>query len=72
MKELRGSLDELLKKDIKFEWKKTHDKALLELKKGLASDLCLTHFDPKKRLFWRSTHQTMESTDRESKLHFRR
>ncbi|XP_011860103.1 PREDICTED: uncharacterized protein K02A2.6-like [Vollenhovia emeryi] len=50
MKELRGPLDNLLCKDTKFEWKEEHENAFIELKRILASDLVLTHYDPKKKL----------------------
>lgn len=50
MKELRGPLDQLLKKNAKFEWKLEHSKAFNAIKKVLASDLCLTHFDPVKKI----------------------
>lgn len=51
MKDMRGPLDELLRKDVKFEWKPIHEKAFQKLKTELSSDLCLTHFDPKRKLF---------------------
>ncbi|XP_037929798.1 uncharacterized protein K02A2.6-like, partial [Teleopsis dalmanni] len=50
MKSLRGALDELLKKDKKFEWKQHHNEAFNKIKNVLASDLCLTHFDPAKKI----------------------
>lgn len=50
MKELREPLDELLKKDCKFEWKQKHNKAFNDIKAVLSSDLCLTHFDPQKEV----------------------
>ncbi|EPB65739.1 reverse transcriptase [Ancylostoma ceylanicum] len=50
MKELRGPLDGLLKKDARWDWKHTHVAAFERLKKVLVSDLNLTHYDPKKRL----------------------
>lgn len=50
MKEVRGPLDNLLKKDVKYEWQVEHDKAFNKLKKIIASDLVLTHFDPCKKI----------------------
>ncbi|VDL71646.1 unnamed protein product [Nippostrongylus brasiliensis] len=50
MKERRGPLDALLQKDAKWTWKHTHETAFQNLKKMLASDLNLTHYDPKKKL----------------------
>lgn len=50
MKQLRGPLDELTHKDVKFVWKPEHEKAFTGLKKILASDLILTHFDPKRKI----------------------
>lgn len=50
MSDLRAPLDELTKKDVKFEWKPKHQKAFEELKKVLNSDLVLTHYDPNKKL----------------------
>ncbi|XP_017482519.1 PREDICTED: uncharacterized protein K02A2.6-like [Rhagoletis zephyria] len=48
MKQLRGPLDDLLKKEAKFEWQSIHKEAFDQLKKILSSDLVLTHFDPRK------------------------
>lgn len=50
MKELRGDLDELLKKDSKFEWNQKHEKSFKDIKTVLSSNLCLTHFDPQKKI----------------------
>ncbi|XP_036345530.1 uncharacterized protein LOC118754748 [Rhagoletis pomonella] len=48
MKQLRGPLDDLLKKEAKFEWQSIHQEAFDQLRKILSSDLVLTHFDPRK------------------------
>lgn len=48
MKQLRGPLDNLLKNEVKFEWTTKHEETFKKLKDVLASDLVLTHFDPKK------------------------
>jgi transposase InsO family protein len=50
MKELRGPLDELLCNDVSFEWQPKHQQAFEKIKKVLASDLALTHYDPKKKI----------------------
>lgn len=50
MKELRGPLDELLSKDVKFDWTKSHQQAFENLKTALRSDLALTHYDPSKKI----------------------
>ncbi|XP_011696621.1 PREDICTED: uncharacterized protein K02A2.6-like [Wasmannia auropunctata] len=50
IRELRGPLDELTKKNVKFDWQPKHEKAFTELRKVLASDLILTHFDPNKKI----------------------
>lgn len=50
MKDHRAPLDNLMKKGVKFEWREEHEKAFTDLKKILASDLVLTHFDPKKKI----------------------
>lgn len=50
LKDLRGPLDELLCKEIDFEWRATHQTAFEKLKGVLASDLALTHYDPSKKL----------------------
>lgn len=50
LKIYRGPLDNLLKKHEKFEWEPEHDQAFKEIKAILASDLVLTHFDPKKKI----------------------
>lgn len=50
MKELRGPLDNLLKRDSTFVWKHEHNKAFIDIKAVLSSDLCLTHFDPQKKI----------------------
>ncbi|XP_062530453.1 uncharacterized protein K02A2.6-like [Bombyx mori] len=41
-----GPLYELLKKETKWRWSKLHDKAFNEIKKRLASDNVLAHFNP--------------------------
>ncbi|XP_028042295.1 uncharacterized protein K02A2.6-like [Bombyx mandarina] len=41
-----GPLYELLKKETKWRWSKLHDKAFNEIKKMLASDNVLAHFNP--------------------------
>ncbi|XP_011859382.1 PREDICTED: uncharacterized protein K02A2.6-like [Vollenhovia emeryi] len=50
VKDLRGPLDELLCKEVKFEWKMVHQKAFEKLKEALSSDLALTYYDPKKKI----------------------
>lgn len=50
MKELRGPLDNLLRKESHFTWHQEHEEAFINLKKILASNLVLTHYDPKKKL----------------------
>lgn len=47
---LRGPLDELTRKDIKFLWRPDHEQAFLAIKKVLGSDLILTHFDPSRKI----------------------
>ncbi|KAL7079782.1 hypothetical protein ACQ4LE_001691 [Meloidogyne hapla] len=46
MHKLRGPLDKLLKKEVKWEWSKEQEDAFQSVKKVLSSDLLLTHFDP--------------------------
>lgn len=48
MNKLRGPLDELLCKGVDFVWLPKHQHAFESLKKVLASDLALTHYDPTK------------------------
>ena len=50
MKELRGPLDELLCKDVDFQWQPHHQKVFEELKNVLSSDLALTHYNPRKKI----------------------
>ena len=50
LKNLRGPLDELLCKDVRFEWKEGHQETFEKLKNVLASDLVLTHYDPLKKI----------------------
>lgn len=46
MRELRAPLDELLRKDVKWDWSDRQQKAFEQAKKTLLSDLLLTHYDP--------------------------
>jgi hypothetical protein len=46
MRELRAPLDELLRKDVKWEWTENQQKAFDNAKKILLSDLLLTHYNP--------------------------
>ncbi|RLU20774.1 hypothetical protein DMN91_007388 [Ooceraea biroi] len=50
MKNLRGPLDELLRKGVKFAWHSKHQQAFNNLKSALSSDLVLTHYDPTKKI----------------------
>lgn len=50
MTDLRGPLDELTKKDVRFQWEPKHEEAFNKLKKVLNSDLVLTHYDPKRKI----------------------
>ncbi|EYC08316.1 hypothetical protein Y032_0066g3694 [Ancylostoma ceylanicum] len=50
MKDLRGPLDALLKKDMKWEWSSKPQTAFEKLKKALSSDLNLAHYDPKQKI----------------------
>lgn len=50
LKDLRGPLDELMRKDVDFEWQAHHQAAFEKLKEVLASDLALTHYDPAKKI----------------------
>ncbi|KAL3122074.1 hypothetical protein niasHT_009367 [Heterodera trifolii] len=47
MRELRGPLDELLKKEAKWEWGAEQQKSFKKAKEIMLSHLLLTHFDPK-------------------------
>ncbi|XGW10499.1 hypothetical protein V3C99_012187 [Haemonchus contortus] len=46
MRQIRASLDELLKKNVPFRWTSKCDEAFKRAKEVLSSDLLLTHFDP--------------------------
>ncbi|PIO53491.1 hypothetical protein TELCIR_25173, partial [Teladorsagia circumcincta] len=50
MRQLRAPLDELLKKNVRFEWSAECQDALQCAKDVLASDLLLTHYDPTKEI----------------------
>lgn len=50
MKDLRGPLDELTQKDVKFEWSAKQENSFSELRKVMASDLVLTHYDPQRKI----------------------
>ncbi|XP_011859279.1 PREDICTED: uncharacterized protein K02A2.6-like, partial [Vollenhovia emeryi] len=50
MRDLRAPLDELMKKDVKFNWTPQREEAFTKLKEVMASDLVLTHYDPNKKI----------------------
>jgi len=50
LKNLRGPLDDMLRKDNKFEWDDNRIKIFNRLKQALHSDLALAHYDPTKPL----------------------
>lgn len=50
MKDLRAPLDDLTKNDVDFVWKPQHEESFEKLKKVMASDLVLTHYDPQKKI----------------------
>ncbi|KIH64216.1 reverse transcriptase [Ancylostoma duodenale] len=50
MKDLRGPLDALLKKDVKWEWTSRQQTAFEKLKKALSSELNLAHYDPMQKI----------------------
>ncbi|EYC24344.1 hypothetical protein Y032_0014g2450 [Ancylostoma ceylanicum] len=50
MKDLRGPLDALLKKDVKWEWTSKQQTAFEKLKKALSSELNLAHYDPRQKI----------------------
>ncbi|KIH46322.1 hypothetical protein ANCDUO_23625, partial [Ancylostoma duodenale] len=50
MKDLRGPLDALLKKDVKWDWTSKQQTALEKLKKALSSELNLAHYDPSHKI----------------------
>ncbi|EYC02822.1 hypothetical protein Y032_0097g2957 [Ancylostoma ceylanicum] len=50
MKDLRGPLDALLKKDVKWEWTSRQQLVLEKLKKALSSELNLAHYEPRQKI----------------------
>ncbi|EYC07814.1 hypothetical protein Y032_0068g142 [Ancylostoma ceylanicum] len=50
MKDLRGPLDALLKKDVKWEWTSKQQLAFEKVKKALSSELNLAHYDPRQKI----------------------
>ena len=50
MSTIRAPLDELLKKDVKWNWSPQCQQAFQKAKDILSSDLILTHYDPNKQL----------------------
>ncbi|EPB74304.1 hypothetical protein ANCCEY_06606 [Ancylostoma ceylanicum] len=50
MKDLRGPLDVLLKKDVKWEWTSKQQTAFEKLKKALSGELNLAHYDPRQKI----------------------
>lgn len=44
---LRSSLDELLKKDVTWDWNSSRKHAFNQLKRALSSELLLTHYNPR-------------------------
>lgn len=50
LKDLRGPLDNMLRKGEKFVWTSEREKAFTQLKQALHSNLALTHYDPSKPL----------------------
>ncbi|PIO69207.1 reverse transcriptase [Teladorsagia circumcincta] len=50
MKSLRGPLDAMLKKDVKWKWTSVQQDAFEKLKSALSSDLNLAHYDPKEKI----------------------
>ncbi|PIO75512.1 reverse transcriptase [Teladorsagia circumcincta] len=50
MKNLRGPLDALLKKDVKCRWTPKEQEAFEDLKKALSSDVNLAHYDPQQKI----------------------
>ena len=51
MHTLRAPLNQLLKKETKWNWSPECQKAFEQIKKALTSDLSLTHYDPKKEIY---------------------
>lgn len=47
MHKLRAPLDELLHKNVTWNWTQTEQKAFDQLKKSLSSELLLSHFNPR-------------------------
>ncbi|VDO47611.1 unnamed protein product [Haemonchus placei] len=47
---LRGPLDALLEKDVKWKWTSMQQDAFENLKSALSSDLNIAHYDPKKKI----------------------
>ncbi|KIH64820.1 reverse transcriptase [Ancylostoma duodenale] len=50
MKDLRGPVDALLKKDVKWEWTSRQQTAFEKQKKALSSELNLAHYDPRQKI----------------------
>ncbi|PIO73744.1 hypothetical protein TELCIR_04276 [Teladorsagia circumcincta] len=50
MRNLRGPLDALLKKDVKWRWTSKEQEAFEDLKKALTSDVNLAHYDPHQKI----------------------
>lgn len=50
LKDLRGPLDEMLRKGEKFVWTSSHEEVFNKLKQALHSNLALVHYDPTKPL----------------------
>ncbi|XP_011862004.1 PREDICTED: uncharacterized protein K02A2.6-like [Vollenhovia emeryi] len=50
LKDLRGPLDDMLRKGEKFLWTRERAEAFTKLKQALHANLALTHYDPKKPL----------------------
>uniref|UniRef100_W6NRI4 RNA-directed DNA polymerase n=1 Tax=Haemonchus contortus TaxID=6289 RepID=W6NRI4_HAECO len=50
MKTLRGPLDALLKKDVKWRWTSKEHEAFEKLKAALSSDANLAHYDPQQKI----------------------
>lgn len=46
MHKLRAPLDQLLQKNVEWNWSITHQDAFVELKNSLTSELLLTHYNP--------------------------
>ncbi|PIO53377.1 reverse transcriptase, partial [Teladorsagia circumcincta] len=50
MKDLRGPLDALLKKDTKWKWSFKEQDAFKKLKEALSSEMNLAHYDPRQKI----------------------